>query len=141
MELLLLRGGHRRAPAHGQVSVLPGISTCHQLKVSGTCKAHSEGGGRGRSHQGQGRESVTGQVLMLAQLGWPGLPGSGVGSSTQRGSTGLKSPWASGEEFSDLQNPPAPPSQNVHLLPWVWVFRAWVQGHRRHLQGELRLEG
>lgn len=65
----------------------------------------------------------------------------GAQQHPERGSTGLKSPWASGVEFSDLQNPPAPPSQNVHLLPWVWVFRVWVQGHRRHLQGELRLEG
>lgn len=99
LELLLLRGGHRRVPAHGHVSVLPGISTCHQLKVSGTCKAHSEGGGRGRSHQGPGagwteRESVTGQEFMSALMGQPvslGHQGARapwereVGSSTQRG--------------------------------------------------------
>lgn len=153
--IAFIEGRTPQGPAHGQVSVLPGISTCHQLKVSGTCKAHSEGGGRGRSHQGPGagwtgRESGTGQVFMSAQMGQPvslGLGGArtpwerGGQQHPERGSTGLRNHWVSGE-VSDLQNPPALPTQNVCLLPCVWVFRAWVQeGHRRHLQGEPRLEG
>lgn len=49
----------------------------------------------------------------------------------------MRSHRASGVVVSDLQNPPALPSQNGCLLPCVWVFRAWVrEGHRRHLQGD-----
>lgn len=96
--IAFIEGRTPQGPAHGQVSVLPGISTCHQLKVSGTCKAHSEGGGGGRSHQGQGLAGQEGRVSLAkcfcqhrwaSQCLWamegPRLPGSEVGSSTQRG--------------------------------------------------------
>lgn len=84
--IAFIEGRTPQGPAHGQVSVLPGISTCHQLRVSGTCKAHSEGGGRGKSHQGQGLAGQEGRVSLarfLRQIGQPVSLGHG----------GARAPW------------------------------------------------
>lgn len=88
--IAFIEGRTPQGPAHGQVSVLPGISTCHQLKVSETCKSSLRGWRQGQAPPRPGagwtgREGGIGQVL-TAQMGQPVSLGHG----------GARTPWDRG---------------------------------------------
>lgn len=123
-----------QGPTHGQVSVLPGTSTCHQPGLVGHAKLTQRvevgmGAAKARGWLEEGHwwgswVSTHSPASILGQ-GGPGLPGSKVGREPPgRGSTGSRGHWAQREARS--AELPALPIWNICLPPQVWILKAWV---------------